>query len=49
MGIGGVGGLSSLGGRLTFMLGLLLALSALTGWYTGAGQGTTVSVTGWNT
>ena len=49
MGIAGVGGLSSLGGRLTFMLGLLLALSALTGWYTGAGEGTTVSVTGWNT
>jgi hypothetical protein len=49
MGFSGIGGLSGLGGRLTFMLGLLLALSALTGWYTGEGQGTTVSVIGWHT
>ena len=45
----GVGGLSGLGSRLTLMLGLLLALSALTGWYTGEGEGTTVSVIGWHT
>ncbi|MGH3065111.1 MAG: hypothetical protein ACRDOF_02315 [Gaiellaceae bacterium] len=49
MGFAGVGGISGLGGRLTFVLGLLLALSALTGWYTGEGQGTTVSVIGWHT
>jgi hypothetical protein len=38
-----------MGGRLTFLFGLLLALSALTGWYTGEGNGTTVSVIGWHT
>lgn len=38
-----------LGGRLTFLFGLLLAVSALTGWYTGEGEGTTVSVIGWHT
>jgi hypothetical protein len=49
MGFSGTGSLSRFGGRLTFLLGLLLALSALTGWYTGEGQGTTVSVIGWHT
>ena len=38
-----------LGGRLTFLFGLLLAVSALTGWYTGEGEGTTISVLGWHT
>jgi hypothetical protein len=38
-----------MGGRLTFLFGLLLALSSLTGWYTGEGNGTTVSVLGWHT
>jgi len=38
-----------MGGRLTFLFGLLLAMSSLTGWYTGAGNGTTVSVIGWHT
>jgi hypothetical protein len=37
------------GGRLTFLFGLLLAVSALTGWYTGEGEGTTVSVIAWHT
>jgi hypothetical protein len=37
------------GGRLTFLFGLLLAMSALTGWYTGEGNGATVSVIGWHT
>jgi hypothetical protein len=41
--------MSGYGGRLTFLFGLLLALSALTGWYTGEGNGTTVSVIGWHT
>ena len=40
---------AGLGGRLTFLFGLLLAVSALTGWYTGSGEGTTVSVIGWHT
>ena len=38
-----------LGARLTILFGLLLAVSALTGWYTGEGEGTTVSVIGWHT
>ncbi|HXG77376.1 MAG TPA: hypothetical protein VNJ53_12480 [Gaiellaceae bacterium] len=40
---------TGLGGRLLFLFGLLLAVSALTGWYTGEGEGTTVSVIGWHT
>jgi len=44
-----VSGTPGLGGRLTFLFGLLLAVSALTGWYTGEGEGTTVSVIGWHT
>ncbi len=44
-----VSGMPGLGGRLTFLFGLLLAVSALTGWYTGEGEGTTVSVIGWHT
>jgi hypothetical protein len=47
--IGGAVGLPGLGGRLTFLFGLLLAVSAFTGWYTGEGEGTTVSVLGWHT
>ena len=38
-----------IGGRLIFLFGLLLTVSALTGWYTGEGNGTTVSVIGWHT
>ena len=45
----GPGEHSGMGGRLTFLFGLLLALSALTGWYSGDGNGTTVSVIGWHT
>jgi hypothetical protein len=45
----GAGGPLGLSGRLTFLFGLLLALSALTGWYSGEGEGTTVSVIGWHT
>ena len=41
--------MSGLGERLTFLSGLLLAVSALTGWYTGEGDITTVSVIGWHT
>jgi len=49
MSLPGPGDLSGMGGRLTFLFGLLLALSALTGWYSGDGNGTTVSVIGWHT
>ena len=45
----GGGGLPALGGRLTFVFGLLLAVSAFTGWYSRNGIGPTVSVIGWNT
>lgn len=45
----GSGELSAMGGSLTFLFGLLLSLSALTGWYSGEGNGTTVSVIGWHT
>ena len=45
----GTGRSPELGERLTFLSGLLLALSALTGWYTGEGENTTVSVIGWHT
>jgi hypothetical protein len=47
--LAGSGGVPGLGGRLIFFFGILLAVSALTGWYTGEGQGTTVSVLGWHT
>jgi hypothetical protein len=45
----GAVGPPGLGGRLTFLFGLLLAVSSLTGWYTGEGEGATVSVLGWHT
>jgi hypothetical protein len=45
----GAGGPLGVSGRLTFLFGLLLAVSALTGWYSGEGEGTTVSVIGWHT
>jgi len=45
----GAADVAGFGSRLTFLFGLLLTLSALTGWYTGEGNGTTVSVIGWHT
>ena len=45
---GGGGGAQGLSSRLIFLFGLLLSVSAFTGWYTGEGEGTTVSVLGWN-
>ena len=42
-------GLYGLGDRLGFVAGLVLAVSAFTGWYTGPDAGVTVSVLGWNT
>jgi hypothetical protein len=44
-----LGGVPSLGRRLTFLSGLLLTVSAFTGWYSRDGVGATVSVIGWNT
>jgi hypothetical protein len=45
----GAGELAGMGSRLSFLFGTLLAMSALTGWYSGEGNGTTVSVIGWHT
>jgi len=42
-------GLWALGERLTWLSGLLLAVSAFTGWYSGSGDGPTLSVMGWHT
>jgi hypothetical protein len=39
----------ALGERLTGLSGLVLMLSALMGWYTGSGDGLTISVIGWHT
>jgi len=41
-------GLLGVGDRLGLLAGLVLAVSAFTGWYTGPGQGVTVSVMGWD-
>jgi hypothetical protein len=37
------------GGTLTWVAGLVLALSAFMGWYSGGGEGVTVAVIGWHT
>ena len=37
------------GGRLTWLSGLVLTLSAFTDWYAGGGQGVTTGVIGWHT
>jgi hypothetical protein len=42
-------GLYAIGERLTWIAGLVLALSALMGWYVGSGEGITLSVIGWHT
>jgi hypothetical protein len=41
--------LPGLGERLTWISGLVLALSAFTGWYQGSGAGLQIAVLGWNT
>ena len=38
-----------LGERATWVAGIVLALSALTGWYAGSGEGVSVAVIGWHT
>jgi hypothetical protein len=42
-------GLWAIGERLTWIAGLVLALSAFTGWYAGSGDGLNLSVIGWHT
>ena len=42
-------GLWGLGERLTWLSGLILAISAFTGWYAGSGDGLQLSVIGWDT
>jgi hypothetical protein len=39
----------ALGRRMTWVAGLVLAVSAFTGWYVGSGDGLSLSVLGWNT
>jgi hypothetical protein len=50
---GGYGGLErallGLGDRVGMLAGVVLAVSSFTGWYTGEGQGVTISVLGWHT
>ena len=38
-----------IGERLTWISGVVLALSAFTGWYAGSGEGPTIAVIGWHT
>jgi hypothetical protein len=42
-------GLPGLGDRLGLLAGVVLAVSAFTGWYTGSGEGATIAVLGWDT
>jgi hypothetical protein len=44
-----LGGVWGWGGTLTWVSGLVLAISAFTGWYSGGGQGVTTAVIGWHT
>jgi hypothetical protein len=41
-------GILGLGERLALLAGVVLVVSVFTGWYTGSGEGVTISVTGWN-
>lgn len=42
-------GLLGIGDRVGLLAGVVLAVSAFTGWYSGTGEGVKVSVTGWDT
>ena len=42
-------GLLGIGDRLGLLSGVVLAVAAFTGWYSGAGEGVRVSVMGWDT
>jgi hypothetical protein len=43
------GGIWVWGGTLTWLSGLLLAVSAFTDWYVGDGEGVTTAIIGWHT
>ena len=43
------GGLWSVGDRVTWISGLVLALSSFMGWYSGSGVGIKLAVIGWHT
>jgi hypothetical protein len=43
------GGLWALAEQMTWVSGLVLMLSAFTGWYAGSGDGFTIAVIGWHT
>jgi len=45
----GMPSLWGLGERMTWVTGLVLAVSAFTGWYAATGEGADVSVMGWHT
>jgi hypothetical protein len=42
-------GLLGIGDRIGLLSGVVLSVSAFTGWYSGPGEGVKVSVTGWDT
>ena len=42
-------GIIGIGDRLGLLAGVVLAVSAFTGWYSGEGEGVKVSVMGWDT
>jgi hypothetical protein len=42
-------GILGIGERLELLAGVVLAVSAFTGWYSGPGEGVKVSIIGWNT
>ena len=42
-------GIWGIGERLSWVSGLVLAVSAFTGWYAGSGEGLSLSVIGWHT
>jgi hypothetical protein len=42
-------GFWSMGRQMTWVSGLVLAVSAFTGWYAGSGEGLNLSVMGWHT
>ena len=42
-------GLLGVGDRIGLLAGIVLSVSAFTGWYAGPGEGVKVSVTGWDT
>jgi hypothetical protein len=44
-----IGAIWAWGGRLTWLSGLILAISSFTDWYVGGGQGVTTAIIGWHT